>query len=96
MKFKCGLTDEEKKAKREVELHKAKCLIEHGEVVFAWWPIRIKPGDCRWLEKVRCFPEAVKKYHEFGYYWSQDGARSPERVADCSLRYCYESLDRKE
>lgn len=93
MKFKCGLTDEEKKAKREVELHKAKCLIEHGEVVFLWWPKKIKPGDCRWLEKVKRFPTEYYEYDLFGMYLHVK--LIPKHVADYPIKWRYEALDTK-
>lgn len=41
MKFDCGPTSEEKDAARS-EWH----------VWFAWFPVRVGPRDCRWLEYV--------------------------------------------
>lgn len=40
MKFKC---DKPKKANRRAEWHRK----------FAWWPVQVAPGDCRWLEVVQ-------------------------------------------
>lgn len=71
MKFKCGLTEEEENSKRaEAEANWLKILKE-GQVWFAWFPVRIKKGDCRWLEKVKRFPSKVG-YQEilFGSYVS--------------------------
>lgn len=62
MKFKCGLTEEEKSA-RYVRLKAlAYELVTNGELRFAWLPVKIKDGDCRWLEKVRRYPVKVAKY----------------------------------
>jgi hypothetical protein len=41
MKFNCGPTPQEK--------HEAKKKWHHW---FAWYPVRIASGDCRWLETV--------------------------------------------
>jgi len=93
MKFKCGLTDEEKTKKRELELFKARHLIEHGEVVFVWLPKRVKPGDCRWLEKMRRFPVSHLIPLFPGDYVDVD-ATKPEHVAYCPIKWRYEPLDK--
>lgn len=56
MKFKCGLTREEAQAKEEKRVADNLKLLEEGEVFFAWFPIAVAKGDCRWLEKIRRFP----------------------------------------
>lgn len=42
MKLNCGPTWEEKRDAKE-QWHEW----------FAWYPVRVGPGDCRWLEVVR-------------------------------------------
>lgn len=42
MRFNCG--------RSAVERQKAK---EQWHLWFAWRPVRIAPGDCRWLERVQ-------------------------------------------
>lgn len=56
MKFKCGLTREEEQAKEEKRVAANLKFLEEGEVFFAWLPIAVAKGDCRWLEKIRRFP----------------------------------------
>lgn len=59
MKFKCGLTREEEQAKEERRVAANLKLLQEGEVFFAWLPIAIAKGDCRWLEKVRRIPTRI-------------------------------------
>lgn len=63
MKFKCGLTEEEEKQKVVARLEANRILVEKGEVWFAWYPVQIEQGHCRWLEKVR--RRANKVYLDF-------------------------------
>lgn len=52
MKFNCGLSALEK---AKVRYHKQKekwHSISHWHPVFAWFPTRVGPHDCRWLEYV--------------------------------------------
>lgn len=44
MKFKCRMTEEELRQK---------CLeLLEGKKRFAWFPVEVSRGDCRWLEQV--------------------------------------------
>lgn len=68
MRLKCGLTDEEKIQRRKAEeAYWLRCLKE-GEIVFAILPKRIKPGDCRWLERVR---RRIVKVEKYSYQWDE-------------------------
>jgi hypothetical protein len=55
MKFNCGLSEEEK---RKLRWEQYKAYQEEYDAGggwvdwFAWYPVRVAPGDCRWLEKV--------------------------------------------
>ena len=57
MKFKCGPTVK--------ELYKRKEAMENWHDHFAWWPVKIGPGDCRWLETVQ------RRY--MGWHYNQCG-----------------------
>ena len=51
MKFKCGPTEEEKKdqiRKAEVDVRLMSCWRRW----FAWYPVKVDDGDCRWLETI--------------------------------------------
>ena len=51
MKFKCGPSEEE--LDKKIALFRAKVeIMENWHDHFAWWPIKMGPGDCRWLETV--------------------------------------------
>ena len=54
MKFKCGPTHKEIIAKIEI--------MENWHDHFAWWPVSVARGDCRWLETVE------RRY----YQWRSD------------------------
>lgn len=73
MKFKCGLTKEEEEAKTKKLYDEAMDIIRNGEIVFAWWPTRVKKGDCRWLERVKRTPTRIR---ETGYYTSWESVNS--------------------
>lgn len=47
MRFKCGLTDEEK-ARRQHERYRQRHTWRRK---FAWFPLTIAPGICIWLEQ---------------------------------------------
>ena len=54
MKFNCGLTVEERAeqwAREEAEYDRR---IAEWHDWFAWYPVRVGPSDCRWLETVEC------------------------------------------
>lgn len=54
MKLNCGPTQATKKQRAEDILREwATRIVDEGEVVFAWFPIRLGDNDCRWLEKVK-------------------------------------------
>ena len=38
------------------------------QVSFAWYPVRIKDHDCRWLEKVERRGN-LEYYYDGGTYW---------------------------
>jgi hypothetical protein len=44
MKFRCGPTQAEQDAKDAAELE--------WRDYFAWWPVEVEKGDCRWLETI--------------------------------------------
>ena len=51
MKFKCGLTWEEEIAKSEAhEKSLSDVVVWHRW--YAWFPVKVAEGDCRWLEVV--------------------------------------------
>lgn len=59
MRFNCGPTYEEKLAAKE-----------KWRIWFAWYPVRIGSGDCRWLEHVK------RKRTSWGWEY-----RKPEETA---------------
>lgn len=69
MKFKCGLTQEECDAKAEARYN---ALDKDWKPWFAWFPISVAEGKCRWLEWVErkrrfyWFPD-VKTLWIFGW-----------------------------
>lgn len=62
MRFNCGETAEEKEA-RVTDWHRW----------FAWYPVRVASGDCRWLEYVerRCTMQCG-----FNDYWYSNEYRA--------------------
>lgn len=52
MKFNCGETAKEKKARKTAARVVAFEAAQHWHTVFALWPVRVGPKDCRWLEHV--------------------------------------------
>lgn len=52
MKFNCGDTYKEKQARKTAARVAAFEARKHWHTVFAWWPVRVGPKDCRWLENV--------------------------------------------
>lgn len=59
MKFNCGPTKAEKRAIKEAKL-------KEWHKKFLWWPRRMGPRDCRWLE-----------YVEYREGWFDEGAYYP-------------------
>lgn len=47
MKFKCGST-----LSKQEKAYKKRDRLRNWHRVFAWFPIEVAPGDCRWLEMV--------------------------------------------
>lgn len=68
MKFKCGLTEEEEKARLDAEVNDVMAQIISGKRVFAWLPKRVAKGDCRWLEFVNRKVTNVQACSD-GYGW---------------------------
>ena len=58
MKFDCGETWLEKR-KRLAQWHSW----------FAWYPVRVAPHDCRWLEKVQRKGSYWACYGDAGWSW---------------------------
>lgn len=53
MKLRCGPSEQ-----KLIELKEAQDILDwqtdcKGEIIFAWFPIRIADDDCRWLENVK-------------------------------------------
>jgi hypothetical protein len=49
MKFDCDARKYRRKERERAEMERITRWHDH----FAWWPIKLSHGDCRWLEKVR-------------------------------------------
>lgn len=64
MKFKCGPTIAERAAKEKAEQEKL-----HANFVwkpwFAWRPIKVGDGDCRWLEIIERRPWYSRHYSQY-------------------------------
>ncbi len=64
MKFKCGPTQAEREVKEKAQQEKL-----HRKYVwkrwFAWYPVKVNDGDCRWLEFVERRPAYIL-YTSFG------------------------------
>lgn len=58
MRFNCGPTLQEKIAAKE-----------QWHIWFAWFPVRVTPGDCRWLEKVKRKGEYVSWPGDSYFVW---------------------------
>lgn len=73
MKFKCGKTQEELKIEYEKRQEKLKANYV-WKPWFAWRPVKVGDGDCRWLEIVERRPwytlyhsESGTRYEDWGY-----------------------------
>lgn len=74
MKFNCGPTqDERRQAARDVF-----CVWHRW---FAWFPVRIAHGDCRWLEFVERRAQFVVEGHIFEFAPCQCEYRAIREVA---------------
>lgn len=67
MKFKCGPTPEEKAAEKRMQEHLGQLRLEAWHLYFAWWPTRVAPNDCRWMETIR-----RKGVYHVNYYSGKD------------------------
>lgn len=52
MKFNCGLSPKEKDAARWERVQAKVDRLSEWHRTFAWFPVRVGSGDCRWLEFV--------------------------------------------
>lgn len=52
MKINCGPSPATKRARAEVVARGEKERLLAWHAHFAWWPVRVGEGDCRWLEVV--------------------------------------------
>ena len=52
MKIDCGLSPEERWELRETKRLEQYARRLEWHVWFAWYPVRVGKGDCRWLERV--------------------------------------------
>lgn len=69
MKFKCGPNAQEildKKLRLERELEERTNYLTNWHSYFAWFPVEVAAGDCRWLEQV----QRRGVYSNFWDYWS--------------------------
>lgn len=75
MKFNCGLTASEQYFRAENECDK---LNEDPQWkrVFAWVPVRVNTGDCRWFEYV----EQRKSYYRVALNWKGDWVAKPRTI----------------
>lgn len=63
MKFDCGETWLEKKAR-----------LERWHRKFAWWPAKLSDHDCRWLEWVERKGEYIEWFDGAYWKWEYRGA----------------------
>jgi len=52
MKFNCGPTRNERKAASKYRAVQEKRLMMEWHSWFAWFPVHVASGDCRWLERI--------------------------------------------
>lgn len=62
MKFKCGLTKSELAA-REIQVQMRRISLCEWHKWFAWFPVKVDDGDCRWLEYVE------RRYRNAYFEW---------------------------
>lgn len=53
MKFRCGPSWLERQNLRAVKLLAKVATLQQWHDWFAWWPTRVGPDDCRWLETIQ-------------------------------------------
>lgn len=87
MKFDCGPKIDPAEVHKEFVQRMRRCAFKRRQwhKVFAWWPRRVGPNDCRWLEYIqRRYPSAstiewadgeIEGYLYYGYpeYRAIDG-----------------------
>lgn len=91
MKLKCGPTLEEQEAKRKARTARREAewaKLTSSDTVFALWPRRIRPGDCRWLELVRRVPQFIQFEGRWSD-WTPIGATDTEHHDDLKRRYVH-------
>jgi hypothetical protein len=66
MKLDCGKRS--RPVRRELRI-RAKCL---WHIWYAWFPVRVGPHDCRWLEPVQRRGTYHENWGEGGDYWIWD------------------------
>lgn len=72
MKFNCGPTKAEKrmlKAAKKAAAFKAK---QKWHKKFLWWPKRIGPRDCRWLETIEQRFVNITHQNRYGDYYEEE------------------------
>ena len=62
MKINCDYFKERRRLKQRAQ------FVWHDW--FAWYPVRIGPGDCRWLETVECCREWCRLDYMPWSYWN--------------------------
>lgn len=91
MKLKCGLTVEERAAKEEARKARRKKQwdkLVSPDTIFALWPKRIKPGDCRVFERVKRVPTLVLFEGRWSE-WMPIGRPGSEHYEDMKWRYVH-------
>lgn len=70
MKLNCGLSPEEKftarveQARRDNQEYMR--YARQWQPYFAWWPTRVGPKDCRWLETIERQASGIDNYRDRG------------------------------
>lgn len=77
MKFKCGPTPAEKQAKKDKANQLEFERLRAWHPCFAWWPTRVGPNDCRWMETIRCKGTYHYTYYYGDNYWTWEYSAAP-------------------
>lgn len=67
MRFNCGLSADERQTRDWVELQELIKIRSNWHSWFAWYPVKPKSHDCRWLETVE--RRAIYNYFGWEYKW---------------------------
>jgi hypothetical protein len=66
MKYNCDARADRRKAKELAYM----AFIRQWHTKFAWWPIKLAHGDCRWLETIeRRRVEVNSMYYGWDWKW---------------------------